>query len=239
MSATVTISQDGRENNSIAASIRSWRREGRFAGLRGVSSVMMKSMVAINQPDTGQDTAMESPIPAARVARRPAHRPSRRLQIVAAAPRVFAREGYVEASVEDIAKAARVAPTAIYYHFGGKEELFSQSLRAAMHDFSEAIFRVRPDAEAGTVEALRSVMRAGWEYWLAHPDAARLVSRYSEGSTVAALQLRRWWEEVHLERAYDYIAAPRSGRSTRKAREQRVAHSLNIRLLIDVLMGTQ
>ena len=36
----------------------------------------------------------------------------------------------------------------IYYHFGGKEELFNQSLRAAMHNFSEHIFHVRPDANA-------------------------------------------------------------------------------------------
>lgn len=156
-----------------------------------------------------------------------------------AATTVFAREGYVEASVEDIARAAGVAPTAIYYHFGGKEELFTQSLRTAMHNFSEHIFTIRPDAERGTVEALRSVLRSGWQYWRAHPDEARLVSRYSEGSTVQALQLRREWEERHLERAYDYIAAPRSPRTTRKAREQRAAHSLNIRLLVDVLLATQ
>ena len=176
---------------------------------------------------------------AATAARRPAHRPSRRLQIVEAATVVFAREGYVEASVEDIAKAAGVAPTAIYYHFGGKEELFTQSLRHAMNAFSEKIFQVRPDAAPGTVEALRAVLRAGWQYWLTHPDDARLVSRYSEGSTVQALQLRRDWEARHLERAYDYFGAPRNTRSTRKAREQYAAHSLNIRLLIDVLLATQ
>lgn len=152
---------------------------------------------------------------------------------------MFAREGYVEASVEDIAKAAGVAPTAIYYHFGGKEELFAATLRTAMHNFSEHIFDVRPDAQPGSVAALRAVLQAGWQYWLAHPDEARLVSRYSEGSTVQAVHLRREWEERHLERAYDYIALPRSPRSTRKAREQRAAHALNIRLLIDVLLATQ
>lgn len=172
-------------------------------------------------------------------ARRPAHRPSRRLQIVEAATCVFAREGYVEASVEDIAKAAGVAPTAIYYHFGGKEELFTQALRHAMNAFSDNILQVRPDAAPGTVDALRAVLRAGWEYWLTHPDAARLVARYSEGSTVQALQLRREWETRHLERAYDYFAAPRNTRSTRKAREQHAVHSLNIRLLIDSVLATQ
>jgi len=188
-------------------------------------------------PDSMQSVSKERP--AARASARPAHRPSRRHQIIDAATRVFAREGYVESSVEDIAKRAGVAPTAIYYHFGGKEELFTQALRSAMRAFSDTIFQVRPDAAPGTVESLRAVLRAGWEYWLAHPDASRLISRYSEGSTVQALQLRREWEEQHLERAYDYMASPRTGRSTRKAREQRAAHALNIRLLIDVLMASQ
>ena len=152
---------------------------------------------------------------------------------------MFAQEGYVEASVEDIARAAGVAPTAIYYHFGGKEELFTQSLRTAMHLFSEHIFTVRPDAEPGTVTRYgRCCVPAGTTGARTRTQA-RLVSRYSEGSTVQALQLRREWEERHLERAYDYIAAPRNTRSTRRARELRAAHSLNIRLLIDVLLATQ
>ena len=100
---------------------------------------------------------------------------------------VFAREGYAEANVEDIAQAAGVAPTAIYYHFGGKEELFAQALRAALNGFSDRIFQVRPDTAAGSVESLRTVVRAGWDFWYAHPDAARLVVRYSGGQHGARL----------------------------------------------------
>ena len=69
-----------------------------------------------------------------------------------------------------------MAPTAIYYHFGGKEELFAQALRAALNGFSDRIFQVRPDTAAGSVESLRTVVRAGWDFWYAHPDAARLVA---------------------------------------------------------------
>ena len=76
--------------------------------------------------------------------KRAAHRPSRRREIIDAATVVFAREGYAEANVEDIAQAAGVAPTAIYYHFGGKEELFAQALRAALNGFSDRIFRGPP-----------------------------------------------------------------------------------------------
>ena len=147
--------------------------------------------------------------------------------------------GYVEARVEDIARAAGVAPTAIYYHFGGKEELFTQALRTAMDGFSDRIFQARPDSTRRNVEGLRTVLRRGLGLLDAHPDAARLVVRYSEGSTAHALQLRREWEERHLERAYDYVPEARASRSTRKAREQHAAHTLAIRVLLDIILISQ
>jgi AcrR family transcriptional regulator len=152
---------------------------------------------------------------------------------------VFSRDGYVEARVEDIARAAGVAPTAIYYHFGGKEELFTQALRTAMTGFSDRIFQARPDFEAPNVEGLRKVLAAGWDYFNTHPDEARLVLRYSEGRTPAALALRRDWEERHLQRAYDYVPSARTVRSTRKALEQHAAHNMAIRTLLDVILTTQ
>jgi AcrR family transcriptional regulator len=187
------------------------------------------------------DVPEAEPGPTANVVstRRPAHRPSRRRQIIDAATAIFAREGYIEPNVEDIAQAAGVAPTAIYYHFGGKEELFGQTIRAALQGFSDRVYSARPDTAAGTVESLREVIRAGWDWWHAHPDAARLVARYSEGSTVQALQLRREWEERHLQRAYDYLPEIRATGSTRKAREQHAAHALAIRLMLDIILATQ
>jgi AcrR family transcriptional regulator len=172
-------------------------------------------------------------------AKRAAHRPSRRREIIDAATVIFAREGYAEANVEDIAEAAGVAPTAIYYHFGGKEELFAQALRAALTGFSDRIFQVRPDTAAGSVESLRTVLHAGWDFWSSHPEAARLVARYSEGSTAHALQLRREWELRHLERAYDYVPDAREPRSTRRAREQHAAHTLAIGVLLDTILVSQ
>jgi AcrR family transcriptional regulator len=118
------------------------------------------------------------------VDKRPAHRPSRRKEIIEAATKAFSRDGYVEARIEDIARAAGVAPTAIYYHFGGKEELFTQSLRAAMAGFSERIFLARPDFEAPNVDGLRKVLAAGWEFWSTHPDAA-LVPQHTQGTRAA------------------------------------------------------
>jgi len=82
-------------------------------------------------------------------------------------------------------------------------------------------------------------LRAGWDYWYAKPDAARLVARYSEGSTAHALQLRREWEQRHLERAYDYAPDARSARSARKAREQHAVNTLAMGVLLDIIIVSQ
>lgn len=50
----------------------------------------------------------------------------KRAAILDAAYRVFAREGYERASIDEIAADAGVAKPTIYNHFGGKEELFRQ-----------------------------------------------------------------------------------------------------------------
>ncbi len=65
------------------------------------------------------------------------------------------------------------------------------------------------------------------------------MARYSEGPTPHAVSLRRDWEERHLQRAYDYVPAARTSRSTRKAREQHAAHTMAIRVMLDVILTTQ
>ena len=48
---------------------------------------------------------------------------------------------------QDIARAAGVAPTAIYYHFGGKEELFDQAFESCLAGFSAMVDSVRATAD--------------------------------------------------------------------------------------------
>lgn len=173
-----------------------------------------------------------------RAVKKEVHRRSHQMEIIRAAIDVFSRQGYVEATVEGIAKMAGVAPATVYYHFGSKGDLFNRALRLAMNAWSDNLIRVRPDG-ASAVAGLRQVVRAGWDYWKANPAAAALIARYSEGSTVEAVQLRREWEQRHLDRAYDYIDVPPNSRNSRRAREQRAAHALTMRLMIDCILATQ
>ncbi|AEB44390.1 TetR/AcrR family transcriptional regulator [Micromonospora maris] len=58
----------------------------------------------------------------------PRGRLDKRQAIIAAALRVFAREGYGQASLDTIAAEAGVAKPTIYNHLGGKENLFRHVL---------------------------------------------------------------------------------------------------------------
>ena len=60
------------------------------------------------------------------------HRPSRRGVIVDAAIKVFSSQGFADAKIHDIAQEAGVAPTAVYYHFDGKPDLFEAALREVL-----------------------------------------------------------------------------------------------------------
>lgn len=169
--------------------------------------------------------------------RKPAHRPSRRPEIIHAAIAVFARQGYAESSIEDVAAKASVVPTAIYYHFGSKEELLHEALKSAMEQFSAHIMQLRATGEKAGADVLRRVVKAGWEWWTTHPDESVLIGRYSQSTTGRALELRGEWEERHRSRAYDYLA--NGARSGRVARHQHALDTLRIRALLDVILAAE
>lgn len=175
----------------------------------------------------------------AKRARRPAHRPSRRQDLVAAAVQVFARDGYAESSVEDVAAQAGVVPTAIYYHFGSKEELLHSALQESMDAFSTAILGARTEGAPVNFAVLRRVVRAGWAWWLAHPDEARVISRYAQSTTGQALDLRASWVDRHRRRAFDYLSESAGKSRGKTARSRRAADSLAIGALIDVILACE
>jgi AcrR family transcriptional regulator len=57
--------------------------------------------------------------------------PSARERLIAAARRLFARDGYAGTSVHAIAAAANVADSALYAHFAGKAQIYALLLRAS------------------------------------------------------------------------------------------------------------
>ena len=67
---------------------------------------------------------------------RPSNTDERQAQIIGALVKVMAKRGYDGASIADIAKAARLTPGLVHYHFGSKQEILLAALRdlIARHD---------------------------------------------------------------------------------------------------------
>ena len=161
------------------------------------------------------------------------HRPSRRQLIIDAAITVFARKGFSDASIQEIADEAHMVPTAVYYHFSGKEELFESALRRAMDASDAVVTATRPDEAPGNAEIFTQVAFASWDWIEEHPDEARLLFLHMPGgATPGAKALRMDFEDRHVRRAYDYFSSSRIPSSRRSAAAQHAARTLAVRTMI-------
>jgi TetR/AcrR family fatty acid metabolism transcriptional regulator len=108
--------------------------------------------------------------PAARPTRRPAtHRPrlaasraDKREAILRAATAVFARRGFFNAQVADVARAANVAAGTVYLYFRGKDDLLVSLFQRTMRE-NLAEGRAALDGVADPVEQLRRIARVHLE----------------------------------------------------------------------------
>jgi AcrR family transcriptional regulator len=164
----------------------------------------------------------------------PAHRPSRRTDILDAAIRLFARKGYVDAAISDVAEEADVVVTAIYYHFSGKEELFSAAVTSVFESISAVVVESRGGAESGEPADLAAAIDAVWNWIDTHPDDATLLYLQLPGATRQITMLRQEFEEQHMARAFGYLSKDSRGR-TNAAR--RGVETLTVRTLVDMLIS--
>lgn len=92
--------------------------------------------------------------------RKERERERHRLEILAAAERVFVRDGYDGTTVEKIAKEAEFAVGTLYNFFGSKEELYAEVVTKTAGDFIESFERVvlskeDPEEAIGSLIELR------------------------------------------------------------------------------------
>lgn len=170
-------------------------------------------------------------------AKLPAHRPSRRQEIIDAAIKVFARTGFAETSVQDVAEEAGVVPTAVYYHFAGKDELFDVALQTVIAELDEVVDAARPEGEQGAA-AVSQITTAVWDWIESRPDHASILYSHLPGATRQAQLLRVQFEEQHIQRAFVYARqTPAGKRRLRSATAAQAATRLAVRTLISTLIA--
>ena len=130
-------------------------------------------------------------------------------ELLAAALRVFARRGYGQAGVDEIAAEAGYSKGALYWHFSGKEELLmallEERIDAPMRDRVALLASAPPERDM-SVEATRAfaqqlgeqreAMLLEREYWSLAIRDPELRARYAErqtelrGALAAAMEAR-------------------------------------------------
>ena len=148
---------------------------------------------------------------------------------------MFARKGFVDAAIRDVAEEADVVVTAVYYHFSGKEELFSAAVHEVFASISRVVSGVRADDMPGDEKSLDAVIDAVWNWIDSHPDEATLVHLQLPGATRQITTLRQDFEDLHVQRAFGYLGRPETRGRAPAAR--RAIENLSVRTLVDVLIS--
>src|SRR5206468_9966375 len=95
--------------------------------------------------------------------RRPERRPD---EIADAGLRLFSARGYLNVSVDDIARAAGVTKGAVYHHFAGKEELLFAAVDLHFQRTFDGAGAGKPRSAGETAgRRLEALLWAGWQFW--------------------------------------------------------------------------
>ncbi len=100
--------------------------------------------------------------------------PDKPQQIIDAAVRVFARNGFYNSRVSDIAREAGIASGTIYLYFKTKDEILVTLFREKMAGFV-GVLRKEVAGEPDPPAKLRRLVRLHFETLEAHPDMAEVV----------------------------------------------------------------
>jgi len=125
-------------------------------------------------------TAMK-PQPKSTATRRERERETRRQLILDTAKDVFAKRGFLSATMEEIAEQCELAVGTLYRYFQSKEELYVSLLCEAMEMFHQGIETAR-NSGAPPNEQLRAVWQFFYDFYREQPEYYRaLMFLHNEG----------------------------------------------------------
>jgi AcrR family transcriptional regulator len=128
-------------------------------------------------------------------------------EILDSARRLFAERGFHATTIRAVASEAGVNPALVHHFFGGKEQLFVAALRLPVNP-AEFLIEMAdgPRAELGA-----RIVRRFIRTWRdpASGQALQAVLRAGAATEQGAVMLRRFAEDVMLERASTLFGVPR------------------------------
>jgi len=94
--------------------------------------------------------------------------------ILAAATKIFAKEGYDNASVEEIAMQANVAKGTFYYHFKSKEDLFISLISNGTDKLSDQMLEESEKFSSPT-DKVGAIVRSQYKFFSENNDLCRVL----------------------------------------------------------------
>jgi AcrR family transcriptional regulator len=134
----------------------------------------------------------------------------RREEILDAARSVFARKGFVNGIMDEIAKEAGLAKGTIYLYFRSKREIYRAVLQHYMERLKTDTLK-RIDAADGLREKIRAFTLARLEYAEVNREFFRIMDTESASLYFTRRQYRDWLKEPVLRLAEAIIDAYRRG----------------------------
>jgi AcrR family transcriptional regulator len=99
---------------------------------------------------------------------------ARRQYIIDAATTIFARDGYENASMNEIAKSSEFTKRTLYQYFEDKADLYLSVLLYHYEKMIETLLSEEYKGKNG-LEILRESLYKQYEYYLAHPEVFRIM----------------------------------------------------------------
>jgi AcrR family transcriptional regulator len=132
------------------------------------------------------------------------HRAGRRRQILDAAARCFARNGFHRTSMQDIVRESGISAGLVYRYFAGKDDMIT-AIVTEWHDQRQAVLAAAPtvpEAAAGYLDLLRAIgdpagrerLRLGVQIWaeaVRSPHIAEVARRNVDDPRAAVAELLR------------------------------------------------
>jgi AcrR family transcriptional regulator len=139
-----------------------------------------------------------------KLSRKERERLARRAEILDAAKKVFAKKGYHEATIAEIATEAELAQGTIYLYFESKDHLFFSLIEEKIDELTEAVSEVIESDEEDTIKKIENVVRTQLEFFENDKDFFTLLS--SERSHRFDLHIKAEQKQWLKQRYHGYVS---------------------------------
>jgi len=99
---------------------------------------------------------------------------NKKQDIISTAARLFAQHGFEDTTTLGIAREAGVTEPLLYYHFRGKDEIFSLVIREFFTQYREMVQKLPAHTSTG-FEKIANLIRMHVEISATHPHQAKLI----------------------------------------------------------------